>query len=328
MTTILDILGTSTPVSEKLAKELGYVKAAIICRVFFYENLEDRVCKASNKSFQDTLGMSAGAVSKNLKWSLDNGWIKAVKPIVKGNRPNHYKVASKFYEFFSRSRDESKSRSRDESKVLNVSKVKVDVHEMNGKEESKENLNNEDKELALFHHFLEISKKRGPKSDMARDEWFADCEDILKLAGDDVDYAKELMTQARLDCIKAGYSFAKPGGLINWIAGILEKKEVEAKKESKTWYDGYELDEPDLPDLQPPTDLELQQIRAIAGQQFSFLDFATQKERTNGTLILEFPSTALEMAQHRKPKVLERLTGWMEMEDITDIDFVLIDPAP
>lgn len=125
--TILSILGTSTPISEQIAKELGLIKAAIVCRVFFYQQLKDGVCRASNKSFQDSLGLSAGAVSSNLKWLLEDGWIINVKPLVKGNRPNHYKVTQKFYGLLERSPDESQ-RSPDES----------DIHQMNGKEESKE----------------------------------------------------------------------------------------------------------------------------------------------------------------------------------------------
>lgn len=187
-------------------------------------------------------------------------------------------------------------------------------------------INKEDKELILFQHFLKISKKRGPKSDMARDEWFEDCKDILDLAGGDVDSAKELMTQARLDCIEASYSFAKPGGLINWITGILEKEEVEAKKKSKTWHDGYEFAEVELSTTPTaPDDSELQQIRAIAGMQFQFLAQARQGERNNGTLVLEFPPAAYEMARYHKATLEVWLAGWMIEENISTLEFELIE---
>ncbi len=125
--TILDILGTSTPVSEYVAQELGLVKAAIVCRVFFYQQLRDKVCKATNKSFQNSLGISAGTISSNLNWLLDNGWILNEKPLAKGNRPNHYKVTEKFYDLLERSSPERY-----------VQEMNVHVQEMNGKEEVKE----------------------------------------------------------------------------------------------------------------------------------------------------------------------------------------------
>ncbi len=164
MTTVLDILGTSTPVSEHVAEELGLVKAALVCRIFFYQQLKDGVCSASTKTLATKLGLSCGAVSTNLKWLLENDWICNVKPLVKGNSTNHYKVTDKFYEFVSRSGDERQdiSRSGDERHVqemnVDVHEVNVHVHEVNGKEEIeeeiKENIKGKDKIFPSFKNLL------------------------------------------------------------------------------------------------------------------------------------------------------------------------------
>ncbi len=135
--TILEILGTSTPVSEAIADEIGLVKASIACRVFFYQQLKNGVCSASVNTLAKKLGLSSGAVSGNLKWLIKNEWIVYARPHTKGNATNHYKVSQKFYNTLERSGNESQevSRSRGES---DVHEVNVHVHEVNGKEEVKE----------------------------------------------------------------------------------------------------------------------------------------------------------------------------------------------
>lgn len=129
MTTFLEILGTSTPVSEKLAEKLGYVKAAIACRVFFYQQLEQGVCSASVGTIAKKLGMAVGTVSSNLKWLRENDYVIVIGEHKSGNATNKYKVGSKFYEVVNgqHSGDESEH-SGDE----------CNFQEMNGKEEIKE----------------------------------------------------------------------------------------------------------------------------------------------------------------------------------------------
>lgn len=96
-TSILDILGASTPVSEVLARKWGYVKAAVACRVFFHQQMKDGVCRASVGTLADNLGMSPGAVSGNLKWLRDNEIIEVVGTYKKGNSPNDYRVTDRFF---------------------------------------------------------------------------------------------------------------------------------------------------------------------------------------------------------------------------------------
>lgn len=131
MATILSILGTSTPVSEALAGKLGYVKAAIACRVFFYQQLKRGVCDASVATLAQKLGMSTGCVSTNLKWLIDKGYIKELSEHHKGNVNNSYQVTDLFYDTLERSLGER-----------NVHEMNDNVHEMNGEEESKEELKN------------------------------------------------------------------------------------------------------------------------------------------------------------------------------------------
>jgi len=127
MSTILSILGTSTPVSEVLAEELGLVKAAIACRIFFYQQLKRGVCDASLSTLSQKLGISIGCVSTNIKWLIDNGYIEEIGEHHKGNVTNSYRVTGLFFDTLERSRGES-----------NVHEMKVDVHEVNREEDIKE----------------------------------------------------------------------------------------------------------------------------------------------------------------------------------------------
>jgi len=129
MSSIMSILGTSTPVSEILAEKLGYVKAAIACKVFFYEQLKEGVCSASVGTIAKKLGMSAGTVSSNLAWLRKNGYIIVIGEHKSGNVTNKYKVTKKFYDGVEHSADESEH-SADES----------NIQQMNGKEEIEEEI--------------------------------------------------------------------------------------------------------------------------------------------------------------------------------------------
>jgi predicted transcriptional regulator len=137
MTTVLDILGTSTPVSEVVAQKLGLVRAAIVCRVFFYQRLKDGVCRASVATFAKSLGLSVGAISSNLTWLLENGWIENTEPLVKGKRPNHYKVTKKFLKLVAPSDSQRSANER------NVQQVNVNVQQVKEKEDIKEDIKEE-----------------------------------------------------------------------------------------------------------------------------------------------------------------------------------------
>lgn len=183
--TILSILGTSTPVSEQVAQKLGLVKAAVVCRVFFYQQLKDGVCKASNKSFQESLGISAGAVSSNLKWLLQNEWITNERPLVKGNHPNYYKVTQKFYDLLEQPASE-KSRSLGES---HVQQVNVDVQQVNGeediKEEVKEVLEPDDHLFTELVALLKMPKElMTPKMQRAYEDFIMDLQEMGATGGD------------------------------------------------------------------------------------------------------------------------------------------------
>ena len=131
MTTILDILGTSTPVSESLAERLGYVRAAIACRIFFYQNLSNGLCNASIATLAKKLGMSTGAVSSNLTWLRENGYVVSVGEHKSGNEVNKYRVGAKFYQDLN---------SEHSSNEIEHSADESNIQQMNGKEESKEDV--------------------------------------------------------------------------------------------------------------------------------------------------------------------------------------------
>ena len=139
MTTILDILGTSTPVSEVLAEKIGYIRAAIACRIFFYEQLKNGLCSASIGTLAKKLGMSGGAVSSNLEWLRDNNYVVVIGTYRKGNTPNQYKAGSAFYNALERSSNESQNvqLSSNESQL---SSNESNFHLMKGKEELKEDI--------------------------------------------------------------------------------------------------------------------------------------------------------------------------------------------
>jgi len=127
MATIIDILGNSTPVSETLAQKWGYVKAAIACKVFFYQQLKNGVCSARVSTIAKKLGMSAGTVSGNLRWLRENGYIEVIGEHKSGNVTNKYRVTKLFFDALEHSADEC-YHSADES----------NIQQMNGEEEVKE----------------------------------------------------------------------------------------------------------------------------------------------------------------------------------------------
>ena len=133
MTTLLETLGTSTPVSFAIARKLKWVKAGIVCHIYFRQNMKDGVCRISNNTFAECLGMSAGAVSTNIKQLLTDGWIENTQPLVKGNKANHYKVTQKFFDTIHSSDEQQHS-----SNEGNVQEMNDNVHEVNGEEVVKE----------------------------------------------------------------------------------------------------------------------------------------------------------------------------------------------
>lgn len=213
---IISILGTSTPVSEVLAEKLGYVKAAIACRVFFYQQLERGVCDACIKTLAKKLGMSTGTISTNLKWLLDNEYIEEIGEHKKGNVRNSYKVTNKFYSAVQHSFPERSidQRSGDER---NVQEMNVNVQEMNGKEESKEDLKDSTTMDAQLKEIDQLVKKHFADPDRNRD-FKKDLQDtITKYSPGEI-----------LNAIKIAISPDRQNGkgkTWGYVKGILRKRE-------------------------------------------------------------------------------------------------------
>lgn len=203
MTTILEVLGTSTPVSEVLAEKLGYVKAAIACRVFFYQQLDDGVCRASTKTLATKLGMSQGAISNNLKWLVDNDYIRELGEHRRGNVSNQYVVTDKFYAALKQPTSEEIERSLDErltgqrsADERNVHQMNVNVQQMNGKEESKEDLkerlthtqHDRPKIIPAYKVFVDAIGENGVSK-----QWIARMDKIVGDDPQDLDFWKQVI---------------------------------------------------------------------------------------------------------------------------------------
>lgn len=210
MTTILEILGTSTPVSEELAEELGLVKAAIVCRVFFYQNLSNGLCSASISTIAKKVGLSVGAVSSNLDWLMKNDYVVSVGEHKSGNTVNKYRVGPKFYQSL------NKEHSRDES---NIHLMNDNIHEMNGKEDIKEDI----KETT-------ITGDSSLDSDFAR---------VCKTYEQEIGYIspissgklKDLMTTYPVEWIIESFSIAASANRrrLDYCEGILKRWKAEGK---------------------------------------------------------------------------------------------------
>jgi len=214
MTTVLQILGTSTPVSEVIANKIGLIRAAIACRVFFYQQLKDGVCSASVATLASKLGLSTGAVSTNLKWLISNGWIQYARPHTKGNVTNHYKVTTKFFkalEEHSPNEQAAVSRSRGES---NIHEVNVHVHEVNGEEDIKEDLKEKDNNNNNFSKITLLWQQEiGMLSSIISQE----IQDLMN----DIAETNQVkwFTEAIKIAVKAGHQKKN----LRYIKGILEK---------------------------------------------------------------------------------------------------------
>lgn len=208
MTTVLDILGNSTPVSDVLANKIGFIRAGIACRIFFYQQLKQRVCSASIATLAKKLGMSTGAVSTNIKWLRDNEYIEVVGEHKSGNVTNKYIVTKKFYDALEHSECESEH-SECESNIQNV----------NGKEETKEE--GEEKTTSgseIDHNYSTVTKayenEIGLLSSVIKDS-IADCVDTYP-----VDWITEAIT------ISAKQNKRR----WSYVEGILKRWKVEGKK--------------------------------------------------------------------------------------------------
>ena len=97
MTTIQDVIGDYTPLSNNVLKVLKLVRGAIACKIFFTSNLDDRVCRMGLTRISDDLGIDSSTASKNLKWLVTNGYVELVKEHTP-TEPAHYRCTQLFYD--------------------------------------------------------------------------------------------------------------------------------------------------------------------------------------------------------------------------------------
>lgn len=96
MSTIQDIIGNHTPLSNNIVKELKLVRGAIACKIFFTSNLKDRVCRMGLTRLASELGIDSTTASKNIKWLIENEYVELVKDHT-ATDPAHYRCTDKFY---------------------------------------------------------------------------------------------------------------------------------------------------------------------------------------------------------------------------------------
>jgi len=71
MTTLQDVLGDYTPLSNNVVKELKLVKGALACKIFYTSGLKDRVCRMGLTRIADNLGIDRAAASRNINWLVN-----------------------------------------------------------------------------------------------------------------------------------------------------------------------------------------------------------------------------------------------------------------
>jgi len=96
MSTIQDVIGNHTPLSNNIVKKLKLVRGAIACKIFFTSNLSDRVCRMGLTRLAEELGIDPTTASKNIKWLVENDYIEIVKDHTPTD-PAHYRCTDQFY---------------------------------------------------------------------------------------------------------------------------------------------------------------------------------------------------------------------------------------
>jgi len=97
MTTIQDVIGDYTPLSNNVVCHLKLIRGALACKIFFTSNLNDRVCRMGLRRIADDLGIDFTTASKNIEWLVENGYIERVKE-AHGTQPAHYRCTQQFYD--------------------------------------------------------------------------------------------------------------------------------------------------------------------------------------------------------------------------------------
>lgn len=256
MTTFFDILGTSTPVSEVLAEKLGYVRAAIACRVFFYQQLESGLCSASVATLAKKLGMASGTVSNNLKWLRENGFIEVIGEHKSGNVTNRYRVGKKFHDALSaeHSADE-REHSPNESNIQEVNgkeELEEDIKEdvtPNGvsapqksttqkqKAETtpiKEKLSALQPKKAIQAKFLELTKLTMPKAKSQCGFWWSQFAEILHAATGDEQRAIQAMETVIPYMQGSNLSITSPKSILGLCRSVLAGQKLNGATSGKT----------------------------------------------------------------------------------------------
>jgi len=97
MTTIRDVLGNHTPLSNNVVQVIGLVKGAVACKIFYTSSLRDRVCRMGQTRLARELGIDKSTASKAIKWLMEMDYIEKVKEYTP-TEPAQYICTQKFYD--------------------------------------------------------------------------------------------------------------------------------------------------------------------------------------------------------------------------------------
>ena len=218
MTTIQDVIGDYTPLSNKIVKELKLIRGALACKIFYTSNLNDRVCRMGLRRIADDLGIDFTTASKNIDWLVSNEYLERVKEHTP-TEPAHYRCTQKFYDL---------------AKGVDLINTGVDVvntgvdlinKEEEIKEERKERVGKKPHTIPALKIFVEVTGKSFLNSTQVK---------ILqeKIGGSPAALEKwrEVVTAWQL----CGYKLTNIKGMLEWFDnGIPQYKNGNSKSESK-----------------------------------------------------------------------------------------------
>ena len=97
MSTIQDVIGDYTPLSNNVVKVLKLIKGAVACKIFFTSNLEDRICRMGLTRIANELGIDRSTASKSITALVKEEYVERVKDSTP-TTPAHYRCTQKFYD--------------------------------------------------------------------------------------------------------------------------------------------------------------------------------------------------------------------------------------
>lgn len=170
MATVQDVIGDYTPLSNNVVRKLKLVRGAIVCKIFFTSNLEDRVCRMGQTRIAKELGLEVSTVSKGLKWLVDKKYIEQTKEHTP-TEPAHYRCTKRFYQL---------------AKGIDLINPTIDVINtpidlINQEEELKEELKENKSKTDFLEHIVTLTGKVNEDSATnPEDQWFEYSNKLIK----------------------------------------------------------------------------------------------------------------------------------------------------